>query len=355
MRPLHLAVIGCGFIGQRHLEAAARLDGVTVVAVVDRQERLARETAQAFGVPTSHTDPQAVFQDPDVDAVVLAIPTAGRAQLALRAFQAGKHVLLEKPPAMNAAEIRELLAVQGGRVGACCSSRCRLTPVARVATEFLKTGALGALRLVRCRAVDAAGPAPATAPPAWRVSRALNGGGILANWGSYDLDFLLGVTGWVLRPERVFAQTWRIADPLAGHVAPGSDAESHGIALIKCANGIGLSFERGEFTAGATEDTWQIIGADGALRLPLMATAADAAVIHDHWSATQGVISETLWRSQGEPPFESDPLTDFVAAILEKRPPLTGLEQALVIQTILDGIYESARTGRAVELGGGAT
>ena len=162
---------------------------------------VARDTAQKFNVPATYASAAALLNDPHVAAVVLALPTAGRTELALRALAAGKHVLIEKPVAMNAGEVRQLLAARGQRTVACCQSRLRHTPSAQAATAFIASGALGELRLVRCRANKPAGAAPPAPPPACRLNKALNGGGILVNWGCYDLDYLLGLTGWQLQPR----------------------------------------------------------------------------------------------------------------------------------------------------------
>ena len=137
-------------------------------------------------------------------------PTQYRTEVALRAFERGKHVLIEKPIAMNAAEVEQLIAARGDLISGCCSSRNRFSAAARLATQLITTGGLGELRTVHCRAIRGAGKEPDTPRPAWRLTKALNGGGILVNWGCYDLDYLLGITGWQLKPQTVFAQTWTV-------------------------------------------------------------------------------------------------------------------------------------------------
>lgn len=354
--PVRLGVIGCGVIGQQHLAAAAASPLLEVVAVADRRLEAAREAAARFGARTASAEADDLLADPGVEAVVLALPTAGRAAIARRAFAAGKHVLLEKPVAMNAAEVRALLAARGALVAACCSSRFRFLPSAVAAAALVGSGALGPLRLVRCRAVAAAAPPPALAPPAWRLSTELNGGGILANWGSYDLDYLLGITGWALRPRLVLAQTWSVPARFAGHVAPPADAETHVAALVRCDGGAAITLERGELVATAGEEAWQIVGTDGALRLT-MTPGVGATVWHDVATSDRGTVSRPLWR--GDETFatvHAGPATDFARAIRGARPPLTGLDQALTIQEIVDAVYASAARGTAVPIGdhGGA-
>ena len=74
---------------------------------------------------------------------------------------------------------------------------------------------MGQLRVVRCRALKGAGALPQSPPPPWRLSRAMNGGGILVNWGCYDLNYLLGITGWAIEPRLALARTWGVPEPSA--------------------------------------------------------------------------------------------------------------------------------------------
>lgn len=347
---VQLGVIGCGEIGRRHLEAAHRSSRATVVAVADRSESAAREAAARFAVPGVYSDGDALLLDPMVEAVVLALPTQGRSALAVRALAHGKHVLIEKPAALHAAEIKAMLAARGTLIAACCSARFRFLPSAQIVTNVVASGRLGDLRIVRYRAIKAVTEPPQHMPPAWRLSHTLNGGGIMANFGSYDLDYLLGVTGWVLCPRSVLAQTWTIAPQLASYVGPGSDAETHGTALVRCDSGVALMIERGEYVAAQPEDAWQIVGTHGALRFKMM-PERNKTIVYDQASASQGVVSSTIW--QGDEDYDvvhAGPMLDFVDAICEQRQPKTNLEQALVVQTIIDAIYASAEQGTAVTL-----
>ena len=357
LKKIHVGVVGCGFTGQQHLKAAARLDCVDVVAIADIDREKAGDAAEQFKVHKVCPNADVLLRDPKVEAVVLAVPTAGRSQLAIDALNAGKHVLLEKPAAMNAGEIRAMMAVRGELVCACCSARYRLTEVARVATEFVASGALGKLRLLRCRAAHGVGGPPKGPPPRWRVSRAINGGGILVNWGTYDLDFLLGVTGWSFVPKEALARIWKIAPHLSSHVAPDSDAESHFAALIQCEGGRAITLERGEFLAAANEDAWEIIGSHGSLRIDMTRVDGKWSVTH-YWAAPEkGLVSRVLWAAteaeaaRDDESLANGPLEDFIASIQERHPPRTGLEQALIITQITDAIYASAQCGGAATVG----
>jgi len=350
---LNIAIIGCGVIAQYHLHALAKLKNARAAAVCDVRAELAQKTAAEFGVPRWTTSAAELFADPAIDAVILALPAFVRAALATEAFRHGKHVLIEKPTSMNAAEIHRLIAARGKSVAACCASRYRSFESARVARDFLRRGALGALRTISCRAVTPAGLPPKNPPPAWRLRRDQNGGGILVNWGCYDLDYLFGLLDFQLTPTVALAHTWPVGPAFAAYAAPGSDAETHVAALVVFAEGCVLTYERAEISTLPKDHRWQITGELGTLTL-VMTKARSANVVLTSPDAAQGTATRVLWEGdEASQTLEHDGVVmDFVAAILEKRQPRTTLEEALLVARVTDAIYASAQSGAAVMFDG---
>ncbi len=350
MEPIGVGVVGCGVMGPRHAQAAQELPLTELVAIADAIAERAQATAERFGVEKIYREGAELCADPDIELVVLALPTFVRTELALGAFANGKHVLTEKPVAMNAAEVEQLIAARGDLTAACCSSRFRFTHGAELAADLIAEGALGELRTIYCRSFFAAGPPPDGPRPEWRLKRHLNGGGFLMNWGCYDLDYLLGITGWQLKPQTVLAQTWTIPPQLASHIPEGSDAETHYAALIRCQGGTMISIERGEYMAAGEETAWQIVGTKGSLHLQ-MTPAASNQLVFDECTTEQGTASRVLWEGKEDSSVTMwGPLTDLVEAIRDNREPMTSLEQALIVQQITDAIYASAATGEAVSI-----
>ena len=345
---VRFGLIGCGFIGRYHAQAAADSSAIDLVAVADLRHETARDVARQHGVPNAYADAESLIADESIDAVVLAMPAHIRTALALKVFAAGKHLLTEKPVAMNSQEVETMIAARGDLVAACCCSRYQFLKATSAVTECVASGALGPLRLVRCRAARAAGPPPQHPPPPWRLSRSLNGGGIMSNWGCYDLDYLFGITGWSLQPQTVLAQTWSVPPAFADYAAPESDAETHVTALIRCQDGIAISYERAEMVAAQNELAWELIGDNGSLRLQ-MTPAEDGRMTHFSADATTGTASTTLCAAdEDHAKVHAGPINDLAAAIRDGRPPQTSLERALVIQRITDAIYASADRGVAV-------
>lgn len=351
MKPVCLGVIGCGVIGKEHLKVATQSSSIDVVALADLNQQLAQEVAGKFNVSTVYTDADQLLNDPRVEAVILAMPACYRMDLALRAFAKGKHVLTEKPVAMNSNEVRQLIQARGKLIVGCCSSRYRFSESANVITEFIASGELGELRVVQCRNIGAAGEPPKGPPPVWRLKKSLNGGGIMANWGCYDLDYLLGIIGWKLNPCMVMARTWTVPPQFESYVAPGSDAETHVAAMIYCENGTVITFERGEMVSSHTESSWKIIGTRGSLHLNMIPCQSKK-IIYDTCVSGKGVVSKVLWEGDEDPTnVHTGPVLDFIQAIQDGHQPKTGLEQALVIQKITDAIYASSEKGIAIKIG----
>lgn len=349
MRKLRLGVIGCGVIGRVHLRSAARWDFIETVAVADRNTENARTAAETYGVAAVYDNGKALIDDPAVEAVVLATPAYVKAELALYALAKGKHVLLEKPTGMNAQEVEAVMRARGDLVVASCAARFRFLPSTQAIASFIRSGRLGELRSVRWRLINPAGERP-DKPPFWRFNRSINGGGILMNWGTYDLDFLFGITDWKLQPREVAARVWTVPDALRGHVAPESDAETHVSAFIRCASGATVAFERGEAVAARADESWELIGDAGSLTFSML--PHDNKAIHFHRADPElGTVTEVIWQGdENYSDIEYLMMSDFAESALEGKTPMGALEQALVVQSLIDAIYESSRSGQAVTL-----
>ena len=350
--PVKLGVIGCGVIGGFHLEAAAEYDGVELAAVADVDRAKSEQRAEEFGVAKTYTNGSELLADDDIEAVVLALPTGVRTPLAFEALDCGKHVLLEKPAACCADEVRRMIELRGDRVVGVCSARYCFTDSAKAARKIVASGELGPIRVVRCRGLLGLKPIDKERiPPPWRVSHKLNGGGFLVNWGVYDLNYLLEIIDWQLKPNTVLAATWPIAPHLAaGRNDPNSDAENHVTAFILCDNGAVITFERGETMAMPEHNAWEITGERGSLRLRMLPTGDDPFVIHDTTDSQTGLSSQAVLTDPGPDVAHRMPVRDLAQAIRTRSQPMTTLEKALIIQQIVDAIYESARAGAAVKI-----
>ncbi len=352
MSKVRIGIAGCGVIGKKHAEFAAAHPGAVVHAVADVRPEAAQQVAAEHGVAKTFPSAEAMLADEELDAIVVALPPGVRGGVGEQALRRGKHLLLEKPPGLSADELHRMAAVRGDRVVGCASSRCRMTPSAKAVAAFLAEGEpLGRLRLVRARGIVSVPAKPETLPPSWRLSRGQNGGGVLVNWGIYDLDYLLGLLGWRLRPRVVLAQAWPLAPDFEAWVPPGPDAETHLAALVRCDDNVALTLDRGEYVSTQAENAWQIIGERASLRLT-MVPQNDKQILLDR-AGPGGVTSEVIW--QGTESFgmlHQGVMWDFIDAIREGRPAAADLDQAIQLQELMDAMYRSAETGEAVTLSG---
>jgi predicted dehydrogenase/nucleoside-diphosphate-sugar epimerase len=189
-RALRVAVVGCGAVSKANLlPVLAGHDGLTIAALVDRDEARARELASAYGVGRVATDMAAVMDD--VDAVVLATPPAHHAPATIDLAARGKHVLVEKPMAVTLADARAMVeACDRHHVALAVGLYRRMLPSVRLLRALLESGQYG-----RPLSVDA----EEGGPYGWQLAtldgltRAAGGGGVLIDIGSHVIDVLLFV------------------------------------------------------------------------------------------------------------------------------------------------------------------
>lgn len=141
-------VVGIGFIGVAHVEALRRL-GVDVVGVVGSTPERARAKAEAAGLPRVYESVEALAGDPDVDVVHIASPNHAHADQVRLALDAGKHVVCEKPLALDSSDTADLVrrAEGAGLVNAVCSNS-RFYPANHQARAMVVAGAIGEPRFI---------------------------------------------------------------------------------------------------------------------------------------------------------------------------------------------------------------
>ena len=213
-----VGIIGIGFGAQVYAPAFAS-EGFEVVAFCSRHADNARKAADAAGVRDIHTDPYELIARSDIDAVCIVTPPVSHHDLTLAALKAGKHVLCEKPFALDAAQAKAMqdAAQRSGRT-AMIGHEFRHTPQRAYIKALLDDGYIGRFQLCTIelfldRYVTAK-PRPST----W-MAREADGGGILGALGSHYID---GLRHWfgevttatgrlmVLRPELTDASTGAI-------------------------------------------------------------------------------------------------------------------------------------------------
>ena len=122
-QPLRVALVGCGNISTQYLASLPRLPNLRLVSVTDRSRPLPRRVAAEHGVPARSLDD--VLADGGIDVILNLTPPQVHAPLTVRALEAGKHVYLEKPFAVTAAEAETMLAAAAASGGGSAAPRTR--------------------------------------------------------------------------------------------------------------------------------------------------------------------------------------------------------------------------------------
>lgn len=205
--PIHLGLIGAGRIGRVHAESITRrLAGVQLVAVADPFGDAAQHCAVDFGIPAAHQDPQAILDDPTIDAVVICSSTDTHTRFISEAAEAGKHVFCEKPIALDLAEIdRALATVARCGVKLQIGFNRRFDSNFRHLHEVVQRGDIGTPHLLRITSRD---PAP---PP---INYIKGSGGIFLDMTIHDFDMARYLIGSEV--EEVYATGAVLVDPAIG-------------------------------------------------------------------------------------------------------------------------------------------
>ncbi len=186
------AIIGCGLIGRKRAQALLTIPGAALRVVCDVQAARAADLAKLAPGCRALTSHEEAVADPTVDAVIVSTLNAALAPVALAAVRAGKHVLVEKPGALNAAQLRVLAqAAQEKNCRVRIGYNHRYHPSLQKARSLLESGALGPLMYLRARYGHGGRKGY---DREWRADPALSGGGELIDQGVHLID----LAGWFL-------------------------------------------------------------------------------------------------------------------------------------------------------------
>jgi predicted dehydrogenase len=204
---LRFGILSTAKIAREHVIPALLDAGNCVVtAISSRDLERGRETAQRFGISEVHGSYEALLASPNVDAVYIPLPTSQHVEWAVRAAEAGKHVLVEKPLALKAEQIDAVIAARD-KAGVVVSEAFMVFyhPQWRKVRELIAGGAIGKLRRI-----DGAFTYANRDPGNMRNQLAL-GGGALADIGVYPVVTARLATG--MEPKRVRATVERTSAP----------------------------------------------------------------------------------------------------------------------------------------------
>ena len=357
MKTLHFAIIGCGGITlQNHLPGLALCPDTKLIALCDTNPATLDQARQRTGVAIASTRYEEIVARADVHAVIIATPNFTHPPIALAAIAHGKHVLCEKPLALNATEARAMAAA-ADRAGVrhMTAFTYRFVPAMRYLRHLVKRGDLGQPWHYRsCRLQDWG-----TRPLGWRQVKQLAGTGELGDMLSHRIDFAHLLVG----PMRRLVANTRNLTPARGGLP--NDTDDWVAILAEFRSGATGVLESSKLASGRNE-SWRSLD-----QVEINGSAGSFVFITGAWNELQAgkaggpgleriPVPEEFWRWPGSPrdPRAGDPLVsfrydqawEFVDAIRNQRPCDATFHDGARAQAVMDAAVRSAETRAWVEL-----
>ena len=338
-------VIGSGGIALRRTipEGIVPAANARLVAVYDVNQEVNRQVAERFGARAASDLDELL--EADVEVVYVATPVHAHREQVLACARARKHVLCEKPLGLNVAEAEEMVAAcrqSGVLLGTALMMRFHSQHQA--ALKLIREGRLG--RPVYARAQLSCWYPPI--PGAWRQDPALGGGGALMDMGGHCLDLL----------EMFFGPARRLAC-LTTRAVHGYAVEDGATVLLEFANGaLGTVDTFFSIPDEASENVLELYGSLGAiLARGTIGQSSRGVMIARLRGEQTGYDAQQERAAAGGVEIAPEPVNmyraeieEFSRAVREGRPPAVSGEDGLRNQRLLAACYESARTGKMVEV-----
>jgi len=321
--PVRWGILSTADINRKVIPPARESAKVELVAVASRDQARADAYAREWGIPRAHGSYEELLADPEIEAVYIPLPNTMHAEWSIRALDAGKHVLCEKPFTRHPDEVDAAwdAAERNGRFLS-EAFMYRHHPQAKRLVELVREGAIGELRLVRSAFSYGLYDADNI-----RLRTDVEGGALM-DVGCYNVSGSRLLAG---EPERVSGEAW--------YGPSGTDWVFTG--TMRFPGDVIATFDCS--TAEANRDELEAIGSDGSLFLD------------DPWHCNNPVIE--LRRDGGVERIEVEranpyrlELENLSDAIRGENELLLGREDALGQARALEALHESATSGRPVSL-----
>jgi predicted dehydrogenase len=362
MADIRIALIGTGGISlANHVPGIALCRDARVVALCDVDRGALDRASAATGVTRTSTDPLKLAREDGIDAVIIGTPNHVHHAIAMAALDTGKHVLCEKPIAMNVAQAREMYtAAEAAGVRHMTAFTYRFVPAMRYLKRLVSSGALGEPLHFRAQRFQDWGRRHL----GWRQRADMAGTGELGDMLSHRLDYGHYLIGPFARVSAMLSRVWDSRLDAAGVEHP-ADVEDWVACLGEFRNGASACLESTKTAAGLGDgatghDLCEVNGKLGSARYRL-GDPHHLMVAQAGGGYERVAVPEELLTEAGSPrdPHAGDPLVGFrhdqtwlfLQSILDQRPVEPSFLDGLRAQIVMDAMIESAKTGRTVEIG----
>jgi predicted dehydrogenase len=358
---IKVGIIGAGGMLQYHA-AGFRQAGAEIVAVADAAPGAAKRAAEKYGIAKSYESVGAMLKgSPEIKAVSVIVPNKFHKPLTIQCLKAGKHVFSEKPPAMNAKEVKEIIdTAKAAKRKVLFNFNNRARPESQAMMKYITDGTVGKINSAQAKWIRRTG-IPGFG--GWFTTKALSGGGPLIDllhmidlamyfMGYPEPAHVLGQTFSDFITDKQFKGPWGIPDRADGT----TDVENaaHGFVTFKGGQVLSLQVSwaemvkreevsvvfQGTKAGGKVERLFGIDGLDN--------TAIDTCELYvqeNGHSVNRSIITPAC-----EDMGRIGSAANFIHAIEGKAAPLNTPEQALRLMQVIDAIYASAKTKKPVSI-----
>ena len=342
---VRVGVVGAGNISHNaHLPAYKSVTNAKVVAICDLDIERAKKAAEDFDIPHYYDSVTEMLANEDIDAVDICTWNNAHAPVAIEAANAGKHVICEKPLTVSVENAEKIAAaIKANGVKFMLAVPGRFGNKNQYIRKMLDSGELGEVYFGKTAYVRRRGT-----PYGWFTDKKTSGGGPIIDIGIHGID-----AAWYLmgnpKPVRISAQiSNRIGDYQTkgvdrwiGTKCPDNrfDTEDSGCGVIHFENGACLMFEASWAINGPAHSDTLICGTKAGVSLDPFKV----------YGERNGYLSDDAITMNDNNRFASE-LTHFYDCVLNDKEPIYPIEQAILMQKMLNGIYESAEKGKEVEI-----
>ena len=349
METIRVGLIGSGFITSIHYEALRRVAGVDVVAVASPTTGHAERFATERRIARHYIDFRALLDNKDLDLVVLGLPNDLHCAATCLAAQAGKHVVVEKPMAMNLAECDQMISAcrQAGVMLGYAEELCFAPKYVRL-KQLVDEGAFGKIHLVK-QSEKHDGP-----HAGWFFDTTRSGGGVTFDMGCHAVEFFRWMLGGASPGGK--AQISSVYAQMGTYVhGDKTDGDDEAVLMLNFEGGaVGLA-EESWTKPGGMDDRAEVFGRDGQAYADVLYGNALRAYSRTGYGyavekagATTGwsfPIYEEIW-NYGFP----QEMEHFVSCIRQGTSPRENGEDGRAVVEAIHALYASAARGQRISL-----
>jgi len=343
-KTIKVGIIGAGGISQLHVEGYQKCPNVKVLATCDIRPERAAAQAEAFDIAHTFGSAADLLKIKEIDAVSICTPNVDHKPTAIKALRAGKHVLCEKPMAMNAREAQAMIdAARKARRKLQIGLDKRFSAEVAYLKKLIDSGAIGRPYYARSRSIRRRGV------PSWGVfgQKKLSGGGPLIDIGVHSIDFTWYLMGCP-KPVSVSAKTYETIGHTPGHMGQFGpwdwktyDVEDFAVALVRFAGGATMLVESA-FCVNLDRDVFgcDVVGDRGGVGTAPLRVSLE---VGGHLTDGAPNHLRRVHTHHAE-------VAAFIDAVRRNRAVPVPATEAIWTTKIIDAIYESSRRNREIPL-----